>query len=120
MANRRFYLVLLLAVGVLGGCHSRPGFSELEGTPLRNHQGHAGSLVLPNQPGQAARADSDGRLPWYAWRNDIGPSVTAGYQSTRYETSVTYTRDRQFISGGRAYDRYDQTTYRRSYRESSR
>lgn len=123
MAKGRLPLIALalLTVLVLGGCHSRPSQHAFSYAPHRDDQGRAGSLVMPSDTLRRVTGDAPpAYLAWYAGRNDIVPSVTAGYASTRYEQSVTYTRDRQTISGGRVYDHYNQTTYRRTFSESAR
>jgi hypothetical protein len=38
-------------------------------------------------------------------------AADAGYASSTYQDSVTYTRDRQYQSGGRVYDHFSSTTY---------
>lgn len=118
--------VALLGLLMLTGCHShgdpqaRPGLNALDRAPLHDRQQHAASLVMPSDWQRTANADSTNLYAWYAGRNDIGPSVSAGYATARYERTVTYTRDRQTISGGRVYDHFHQSTYRRSIRESVR
>lgn len=111
-------------VVVVGGCHyHRPqSLTSFDRSSLHDDYGHARSLSL-SSPVVRLSNGSTGYVAedqWYAGRNDVGPSVIAGYESARYETSVTYTRDRQSITNGRVYDRYDQTTYRRTVRESTR
>ena len=122
MALRRLQPVALALLGlvVLSGCHSRPTTYALDRGPMRDHRGQAASMVMQSDWVRTASADSPAYAAWYAGRNDLVPSVTAGYESARYEQTVTYTRDRQYISGGHVYDRYDQSTYRRTYREGAR
>ncbi len=120
MRNTFVHLAILaLALLLLGGCHSRPGLSRLDRGPLYDDMGHAGSLVMPSEAVRSASLALPYE-PWYAGRNDQGPSVSVGYQSFAYDRSITYTRDSQYMSGGRVYDRYSQTTYRRTVRESQR
>lgn len=126
MANGRAQLVAFALLGVLllGGCHARPGMHGYAHAPLpRDDYGQARSLVMPSRVVQAYQILSGQAPPiepWYDGRNDWVPSVTAGYQSIVYERSVTYTRDHQSISNGRVYDRYNESTYRRTVRESVR
>lgn len=51
--------------------------------------------------------------PWYLGRNDAVDSVYYGERYPVFEVTATHTRDQQSISGGRVYDRFNQTTYRR-------
>ena len=115
---------LLAAVAVLvllGGCHSHPSaFSERDDWPLYDIRGNARSLSLTSTPVRNAQLLPPLYEPWYASRNDVGPSVVAGYDAPSYSSSVTYTRDRQSVRNGRVYDDYDETTYRRTFRESFR
>lgn len=126
MVTRGSQLVALglLSLLLLTGCHgqpqARPGLTTLDRAPLHDHGRHAGSLVMASDWQRETGAMASGNYAWYAGRNDLVPSVFAGYATARYERSVTYTRDRQYTSGGRVYDHYHQTTYRRSVRESSR
>lgn len=116
----RFQLAAVSLIGllVLGGCHSRPDLRHADRGLFLGYDDRPGSLVLAGRAPVATTAQT--AVPWYAWRNDVGPTVSVGYDSARYERSVTYTRDRQTIIGGRVFDRYDQTTYRRTVRESVR
>lgn len=75
---------------------------------------------MPGTLVSSANLDAPSLDAWYAGRNDFGPSVSVGYRSQTYDRSVTYTRDRQFISNGRVIDQYSQTTYRRTVREGTR
>lgn len=121
MLIRRCQLAtLVLAAALFAGCRQTPPhYRGADARPLfHQHDGSARSLVsdsdamaqLTYTPGEA----------WYLDRRDYRPSVQSGYVSSRHEITVTYTRDAQYISGGQAYDRYRQTTYRRSIRESQR
>ena len=124
MSGKTPHLVALLTlcVFVLGGCHARHGSHTRDFGPLQDHYGQARSLALPTQMNRSASASAQAMAyePWYVGRNDIVPSVSVGYDSTRFERSVTYTRDQQLIVNGRVYDRYNQTTYRRTVSESTR
>lgn len=113
--------VLCLAALVLVGCHqTRPGYSLRDVQPMFDDYGHARSLALTTPAVRAAHPNRHHQDPWYAGRRDVGPSVTAGYVSPRYERSITYTNDRQYTYNGRVYDRYQETTRRRTYQESTR
>lgn len=112
-------MLALLSLTVLSGCSNRPAWvSKHDADPLIDRYGNARSLVLSTPLVNSAQLLPPQYDPWYASRNDRGPYVTL--QTSDVETSVTYTRDRQYISNGRVYDRYDQTTYRRTYRGSTR
>ncbi|MFN3168715.1 MAG: hypothetical protein ACE37H_16780 [Phycisphaeraceae bacterium] len=126
MATRRFQTVALAMLGlfVLGGCHThpaeRPGLTALDRGPLHEYRDGTRSLAVASDWQLDAGYGATDTYAWYAGRNDVGPSVTAGYATQRYERSVTYTRDRQYTSGGRVFDNFHQTTYRRSVREAQR
>jgi len=126
MATRLFQPLLLAMLGlfVLAGCHShpapRPGLTALDRGPLHEHRDGVRSLAMAGDWQRGAGYTASDPFAWYAGRNDTGPSVTAGYVTQRYERSVTFTRDRQYTSGGRVYDDLHQTTYRRSVREAIR
>lgn len=88
--------------------------------PMYDDFGHARSLTLSTPMVRAASPIDSSIEPWYVGRRDRGPFVTAGHISLRHEQSVTYTTDRQHTINGRVYDRYDETTRRRTYRDSTR
>ena len=110
---------LSISALLLVGCQTRPGYTQRDVAPLHDDFGHARSLAI-TQPVIRTAQQPQHDAPWYYGRRDIGPFVTAGSVSPRYEESVTYTRDSQYIYGGRVYDRYNETTYRRTYRNSTR
>ena len=112
--------VLSLSALLLVGCQTRPGYAYRDVQPLYDEFGHARSLALTTPVVRTAERPRLEREPWYTGRRDLGPFVTAGSLSLRYEQSVTYTTDRQYIVNGRVYDRYNETTRRRTYRESTR
>lgn len=112
--------VLGLLLVVLAGCQTRPGYALRDVQPLYDEFGHARSLTLTTPAVRMATPSRRDYEPWYVGRRDVGPFVTAGTVSSRHERSVTFTRDSQYISNGRVYDRYRETTYRRSYSESTR
>ncbi len=121
MPKVTFYLVAsVLSLLALAGCQGRAELDRADYGPLFSASGQARSLVLPADGARSVAAGRPLVQPWYVGRNDSGPSVSAGYRSTTFERSVTYTRDRQSISNGRVFDRYDQTTYRRSVRDAAR
>jgi len=113
-------LALALAAFMLVGCHGAPKWTTKDVQSLYDEAGYARSLALSTPPIRELAMSEPGYEPWYAGRRDIGPSVIVGYESSRREQVFTYTRDRQYHSHGRVYDRFDETTYRRSYSESSR
>jgi len=111
--------VLSLSALLSVGCQTRPIYSHRDASPLRDDFGHARSLTLTTPVIRTSR-QHERYEPWYAGRRDIGPFVTAGTISLRHEQSVTTTRDSQYIYGDRVYDRYQETTYRRTYRSGTR
>ncbi|MEO0476390.1 MAG: hypothetical protein AAF085_10555 [Planctomycetota bacterium] len=111
--------VLCFSALLLVGCQTRPGYTLRDVQPLYDEFGHARSLALTSPVIRTAERPK-GIEPWYTGRRDIGPFVTAGSVSLRQEQSVTYTTDRQYTINGRVYDRYYETTRRRTYRESTR
>jgi hypothetical protein len=115
---------LCLSLLLVVGCHHHGGshasYTRHDAMPLHDQSGHARSLVLTT-PAVRTLAESNRRPdPWYFARRDVGPFVAAGTISLRHESSYTVTRDSQHIINGRVFDDYDQTTYRRTYRESTR
>ncbi len=116
--------LLISALGLsallLVGCQTRPGYTYRDVSPLYDDFGHARSLVLTTPVVRTAQRPGPDHTRWYAGRRDVGPFVTAGYVSPRHEQSVTYTTDRQFSINGRVYDRYSETTRRRTYQDSTR
>ena len=112
---------LALSTLLLVGCQTnRPGYSLRDVAPLYDDFGHARSLVLTTPVVRTAQRPGPHRIPWYAGRRDVGPFVTAGTLSFRQEQSVTFTTDRQRTINGRALDRYEETTRRRTFRNSTR
>lgn len=105
---------------LLVGCQTRPGYTYRDVMPMYDDFGHARSLTLSSPMVRTASQVRPAIEPWYVGRRDQGPFVTAGHISLRHEQSVTYTIDRQHIINGRVYDRYDETTRRRTYRDSTR
>lgn len=109
-------LVLIAVVGMAGaGCTSA---EYAGGDSVEASYGRA----LATQPALIQREQDrlalSGQLPWYAGRNDAELSVSAGVKSPTVKTSVTWTVDRQRISGGRVFDHYHTTTYRQHIVES--
>lgn len=111
---------LTLSALLLVGCQTRPGYTYRDVAPMYDDFGHARSLALSTPAVRASTHHDSTREPWYIGRRDQGPFVTAGHISLRHEHSVTYTTDRQYIVNGRVYDRYSETTRRRTYRDSTR
>ncbi|MGB0768924.1 MAG: hypothetical protein ACPGYV_14585 [Phycisphaeraceae bacterium] len=109
-----------LGVAILAGCQTRPGYAPRDLEAMYDRDGQARSLALSAPPVRALAMTQPDADRWYDGRNDVGPFVTAGTRSVIREQSVTFTRDRQFIVNGRVFDRYDQTTFRRSISESER
>ena len=114
------FMSLCLCALLLAGCSTRPGYALRDVQPMYDEFGHARSLALTAPVVRTAMPVRRPYEPWYAGRRDVGPFVTAGSVSTRHESSVTYTRDSQHIFNGRVYDRYNETTYRRTYSEGTR
>ena len=118
--QRSLVATLSLSALLLAGCQSGPGgYAHRDVAPLHDDFGHARSLALTTPVIRTSQRTS-AYEPWYYGRSDVGPFVTAGSVSLRQEESVTYTRDSQYIYNGRVYDRYKETTYRRTYRSSTR
>jgi hypothetical protein len=111
---------LSLSALLLVGCQTRPGYALRDVAPLYDDFGHARSLTLSSPVVRTSFLPNDTSARWYDGRRDIGPFVTSGTQSLRHEESVTFTRDSQYIYGDRVYDRYNETTHRRTYRSSTR
>ena len=114
-----FIAMLSLSALLLVGCQTRPGYTYRDVAPLHDDFGHARSLTI-TEPVVRTSLPHDRYETWYHGRRDIGPFVTAGTISLRYEESVTETRDSQRIYGDHVYDRYNETTYRRTYRSGTR
>lgn len=112
--------VSALAALLLVGCQAPHGYSERDSDPLYDEFGHARSLVLSTPAVRQASQRPSPYEPWYTGRRDLGPFVTSGSVSLRREQSVTYTTDRQYTLNGRVYGRYEETTRRRTYRDSTR
>ncbi|MEM1355677.1 MAG: hypothetical protein AAGC44_10115 [Planctomycetota bacterium] len=114
------FATLVAALALFVGCRQvPPHYHAADVAPLHHHfDGSARSLVSDTQA--MSRLSSENADDWYLNRRDFRPSVQAGYVSARRETTVTFTRDSQYISGGRVRDHYRQTTIRRSVQESQR
>lgn len=115
------WLGLVLGAIALGGCQTSPfdqpgGFARYPDVPGRQR-----SLVFaaPVVAASVAQAQAQG-IPWYDYRNDAQLTTYAGYQTPTYESSATYTYDRQSFSGGRAFDYYNSSTYRVNIQQGSR
>ena len=114
-------LAAIVTLALLSGCHShRHGYDPHNDWPLYDERGAARSLVLTTPGVRNAQLLPPTYEPWYISRNDMGPSVVAGYEEPEYSSSVTYTRDRRSIYNGRVRDHFDETTYRRTYRRYAR
>ena len=123
MLIRRCQLATLLAAAALFvGCRQAPPhYRAVDARPLVNQSDGSARSLASDSDAMTKLAYTPGPSDaWYLDRRDYRPSVQAGYVSAQHEITVTYTRDSQYISGGQAYDRYRQTTYRRSIRESQR
>ncbi len=66
------------------------------------------------------RQSASNTQPWYTDRNDRTLAADAGYVSPTYQDSVRITRDRQYQTGGRAYDHFSSTSYSVERRRSVR
>lgn len=102
------------------GCQTQLGYAERDIQPLYDAMGNARSLALSTPLVRQTNRHPASYEPWYAGRRDLGPFVTSGSISISEEHSVTYTTDRQSVINGRVYDRYDETTQRRTYRDGAR
>ncbi|MEM9345964.1 MAG: hypothetical protein AAGB26_05025 [Planctomycetota bacterium] len=121
MRSSAFLITTLsLSALLLVGCQTRPGYAQRDVMPLSDGFGNARSLVLSTPAARTSEHIDRSIEPWYAGRRDFGPFVTAGTVSLREEQSVTFTRDRQSTINGRVFDRYDETTLRRTFRNSTR
>lgn len=121
MIRRCQLATLLLASAMFAGCQQAPPhYRAADARPLTSYDGSARSLASDSDGLAKLSANAGSVDAWYLDRRDYRPSVLSGYVSPRHEVSVTYTRDSQYVSGGRVYDSYRQTTYRRSIRESQR
>lgn len=107
--RRGSLLGLGLVVLALGGCqswHSRP-YPALDDRPA--------SLAM-DKPMMARVSQGEqaqgGYLPWYAYRNDLGPLAFRGYESPSQTWLYERTYDRQSTVGGRVRDYRYQTTIR--------
>jgi len=109
---------VLVAVGTLGGCAT--GLREPDSaTALSGRSLATDSPRLRQAERQAGLAGYDG-LVWYDYRNDIQPSVAAGYFGPVYEFNATITHDRQTSYDGRVRDHYHQRTIRGRIQHSVR
>ena len=106
-----------LSLAALVGCASEP-------RPTWQPQPDPLALrPAPEQPTANERpgtARQPGRLPWYAIRNEVEPTVNAGIRLPVIEESYTTTVDRQRVINGRVYDHYRSTTYRDQLRRTIR
>jgi len=114
--NRMFRAVVVAAsVMLLVGCQNgRP--AQL---PAPQVDGRAKSIVfasplmLEMQQAEAQVVAGAQRLPWYAWRNDVGPTVARGYRGPIYSRDSTRVYDRQTSHHGRVHDHYRRYRYLR-------
>ena len=112
MQTLRVITVTACLAFALAGC-SQPK-NTVDRGPQLDADGNRRSVVLqtPLQQYLQERETASADLPWYADRNDRMLAADAGYASPTFQDSVTYTRDRQYQSGGRVYDHFSSTTYR--------
>lgn len=107
---RAITVLACLGLGLVG-CSQPKNTVDLG--PQLDADGNRRSVALQTpllqylQERETASAD----LPWYADRNDRTLAVDAGYVSPTFQDSVTYTRDRQYQTGGRVFDHFSSTTY---------
>lgn len=111
---------LLLAALLLVGCSAQPLYGGLDGDRAYHYDGSSRSLALDSTRQTALTAARPPGDAWWVNRRDQGPVAYGGVVGVQRETTVTYTRDTQYISGGRVYDRYQRSTYRRSVQDSFR
>lgn len=69
---------------------------------------------------QSGEAPGQRELAWYDTRNDARMSIQSGYRTTTFESSSTYTYDRQYQHSGNVRDHYSRTTRTGSITETSR
>jgi len=102
-------LVLGLMVLALGGCQS------WQSKPYPALSDRPASLVMDKpmmaRLSQGDMAQTDG-LPWYAYRNDLGPVAFRGYEAPSQTWVHERTYDRQSTVAGRVRDYRYQTTIR--------
>lgn len=102
-------LCLGLVVLALGGCQS------WQSKPYPALSDRPASLVM-DKPMMARLSQGDvaqaGGLPWYAYRNDLGPVAFRGYEAPSQTWVHERTYDRQSTVNGRARDYRYQTTIR--------
>lgn len=102
---RRCALILLLLVitALVGCCPAKQA---------NNFRGQPRSMVFDGEAMLAMRGmQVPGDVPWYAQRNDVQPSVDAGFSSPTFSSTYTRTYDQQGQSHGNVHDHY----YKRSY-----
>ena len=112
-----------LSLLVLTGCQSTGpgGITSIDIEPMYHYDNSARSLALSSPAVNAIRepGNTPGYEPWYAGRNDRLPAAMVENTGV-FEVTETFTVDRQSIYNGRVYDRYDRTTYRRTFQEGPR
>lgn len=93
-------MLLLVTIGLTGCCPAKVGYVQPR------------SMVF-DSPEMLAMRDmsTQSDVPWYAQRNDVQPSVNAGFASPTYSSTYTRTYDQQGQSHGNVHDHY----YKRSY-----
>ncbi len=113
----------LILVLCLGGCLALIGCEQPQPMtdfgPQLDTEGVPRSLALDTPLLQHLRETRgiDRGQAWYDARNDQTLAATSGYELPTVQSSVTYTRDRQYFSNGRVYDNVSSTTYRAEYRQ---
>ncbi len=116
----RLFAGVVLAAVCLGGCASQP----LADADLSHGMSSGRSLTMDgprlNRLERRVGLADDERLAWYDMRNDVQPSVEAGYAGPMVEFSSTVTFDRQSIHNGRVSDHYHQRTTRGRYQRGVR
>ena len=110
-------LACLCGVLMMQGCAAAPTNSAVDAGPIYGSQGLRSMAFDSPAQRELLQARPIHDLPWYASRQDRGPSVTVGYQSPRFESAVVNTYDRQGQSSGRVYDTYRRNTYSSTTRQ---
>jgi len=119
MMNAQSPSIALLTLAVLGAVITGCQTDSVDLGPQLGADGRHRSVALdsPLQHHLSQKQKLDTSGAWYADRNDYSPTANAGYRLPTVQSSVTYTRDRQYHSNGQIRDQYNSTTYRSERRE---
>ncbi len=115
--GKNVWACLLIAFAAMVGCEGmRPLAYEQPTGPNPFVPGRSESIVF-DSPAVRVLTEAGFRTEgqaWYASRNDVRPTVFAGYRGATIDEVVNVTYDRQSITSGRVRDDYYSTTYRQS------